>query len=619
MPKSTETMEERIRLARIAQWQDQLDGFADEALKPLLKSVDQAQWEITAALAQWAEAPTPTGWSEARSEAMLDELGAMSQGIQNRISGSVAEMAGHAGSASLNAHSKFLSWDGRAPAFNPVAMTAAQVAQLAVETPVGGRLLQDWIGRTFDQNLVSGIKQEITTGMLKGKGYPALVSRIAEGWEMTRTEAVTLARTYVQSANVGAMQAVYRQNQDIAKGWKWCAAMEIGGKAGGGTCLRCAALDGNEYMWGEPSPEIPLHPRCRCVALPLTKTWRELGLDVDEMEPVYRPWTKSDTIIDVGRGMDKYGIPEVQMQGFHQGSFADLFPRLPREDQLAVAGPGRLGLIEGKEVKFSDLVDPATGRLRLLEREGGKVVGLKGFGAGGEGVGGLDMGGIAAEVPTPGFAKTMEEAEAWAKLNGVQFIVRGEMNLEQLNRFNYELNKIPEPIRQYIVEKGGSIRLLYDNGVTVDPTMAQYAGRWPRTPGAGGTFQDPNTRIVVNKLEYNHGSLNLVLHEHAHTLDSLTGRYAISQSQEWKKVLKTPGYRKTLFDLGGNYITSKKQEAFAEMFSYYYDDRLPRHFWSKEIFESKLTTKQILKTKMPKMYDFFERLEKEIAEVVKKK
>lgn len=390
MPKSTEQLEERIRLARIAAWQNNLDGFTDASLKPLLKSVNQAQGEITARLEHWAGHPTPTGWSEERSMALLDELGSMTQGIQGYLTDHVAEMAGHAGSTSLDMHSDILSWGGRVP-IQAIALTAAQVKSLAIDTPVGGRLLEDWVGRTFDQNMISGIKHEIMTGMLKGEGYPDLIDRISQGWDMTRTEAVTLGRTYVQSANVGAMQSVYKANQDIVKGERWCATLEIGGAKGGGTCLECSVLDGTEYVHPDKPPDCPAHHRCRCVILPMTLTWKELGLNIDEMDQVYRPWTKSEDIIDIGRA---YRPPE--MMGFHQGSFAQLFPKLPESDQLAIVGPGRLGLIRSGEITFSDLVDTATGRVRLLEKgPEGNWIGLRGFAKGGpEGIGGLGMGGI---------------------------------------------------------------------------------------------------------------------------------------------------------------------------------------------------------------------------------
>jgi len=375
MPKSTKDLEEHIRLARVIAWQDQLDQFTDSSLRFLQKSIGQAQLETAIRLEHWAGHPTPTGWSEDRSHALLDELGAMSTATQNLIVGHIADMAGHAGSASLDMHNDIVSWGGRVVPFNAISLTPEQIKQLVYGTPVGGRLLQDWVHRTFDDNLREKIRQEILTGMLEGNSFPKLIDRIDQGWGMTRTQATTLARTYVQSVNVSAMQAVNERNKDIIKGWKWVATMEVGGPHGGGTCLRCAALDGHVYLWTDTeAPEIPLHPNCRCVPMPITLTWRELGLDINELEDVYRPWTYSDLNIREGRG------GKIIPMGFHQGDFGSLYPTLPDDLQKQIVGPGRWQLIKDGVVTFADLVNPATGQLRLLEKVGGKIIGLADLG-----------------------------------------------------------------------------------------------------------------------------------------------------------------------------------------------------------------------------------------------
>ena len=43
------------------------------------------------------------------------------------------------------------------------------------------------------------------------------------------------------------------------------------------TCLTCLELDGSETP-----PVLPIHEGCRCVTVPITKSWRQLGLDMDE-------------------------------------------------------------------------------------------------------------------------------------------------------------------------------------------------------------------------------------------------------------------------------------------------------------------------------------------------
>ena len=37
--------------------------------------------------------------------------------------------------------------------------------------------------------------------------------------ELAANEAAMLARTYVQAANIGAQAAVYKQNEDVIKGY----------------------------------------------------------------------------------------------------------------------------------------------------------------------------------------------------------------------------------------------------------------------------------------------------------------------------------------------------------------------------------------------------------------
>lgn len=373
-PKETQ---ELIQLSRNVVWRYQLDQYEDEALKLLLKNVTRAQGEILRELdlrARGLFGKGLTQWSEERSLALLDELADLIIGLRAQLAGNIAEITSHAGERSYLTHNNIASWDGKVRGWNDVALSAAQVKSLALTTPVGGRLLEDWVGRAIDSTLVSGIKDEIVTGMLKGEGYPALISRIRDGFGMAEREVITLTRTYVQSANVGAQQAVYEANKGVVKGVKWVATLELGGFGGkkGGTCLMCASLDGREWKWGEPRPECPLHPRCRCLLTPITLTWRELGLDVDEMEQAYRPWTRRTP-----ENIDAGGTRTILEHGLHGGDYSTWFNGLSKPDRLDIVGPGRFKLMEAGKIDFEDLVDPATGRLRLLRKNrSGTVVGL---------------------------------------------------------------------------------------------------------------------------------------------------------------------------------------------------------------------------------------------------
>lgn len=50
------------------------------------------------------------------------------------------------------------------------------------------------------------------------------------------------------------------------------------------TCRRCAALDGRVFP-SRVGPRPPFHPKCRCAAVPVAKSWKELGIDLPEFPP----------------------------------------------------------------------------------------------------------------------------------------------------------------------------------------------------------------------------------------------------------------------------------------------------------------------------------------------
>lgn len=48
-------------------------------------------------------------------------------------------------------------------------------------------------------------------------------------------------------------------------------------------CIICGADDGHVYALDEIKPELPIHPDCRGLYVPVLKSWRELGIDANEL------------------------------------------------------------------------------------------------------------------------------------------------------------------------------------------------------------------------------------------------------------------------------------------------------------------------------------------------
>jgi hypothetical protein len=148
-------------------------------------------------------------------------------------------------------------------------------------------------------------------------------------------------------------------------------------------------------------------------------------------------------------------------------------------------------------------------------------------------------------------------------------------NFENQVQFIIELKKFPSALLEYMANTNTPIRIIYGRGMTDDPTFnvsSTYTkdGRsWSDIVGTGGG----TTRIVVNSLYENHGSFNLVLHEHGHTLDygKYPGGRTLHLQAEWKYVMENDKvFMAALQKYCGNYCTTQPEEAFAEAVAMYY-------------------------------------------------
>jgi len=374
----TMTPQEKLQLVQLIQsisWRFSLDQFETAALERLLKALDQANSEILTMIE--ARAAALPSWSEERALALLDEYSDLQLAIKSHLGMGIAEITGVAGANSYLVHNDILSFSGLAKDFNNVSLTAAQLQQMAQEMPVGGRLLSEWVESAFDTAFV---RQEIMTGMLKGEGYPALVRRLLQEWDMTREDATLIARSYVQAVNVHAAHDVAKANKEIMRGWKWQSAAENGayytksGKGRGrGVCLTCLALDARDEVYPlNGGPEIPAHPNCRCNRQYITKSWRELGIPIDEIEKAARPYTLRGKGIDPETGeivplkIGTGGRPILDV-GHFLGDYEDFFKLLSPAIQKQTIGPRRLELYNSGKIKgLGDLVTIEMGKARLL-------------------------------------------------------------------------------------------------------------------------------------------------------------------------------------------------------------------------------------------------------------
>lgn len=133
-------------------------------------------------------------------------------------------------------------------------------------------------------------------------------------------QAELLARTATMHVANVARNSYFEANADIIKGFQRVETLDMD------TCIICGADDGHIYKPGEPRPKLPVHPNCRGTYAPVFKSWRELGVDADEIPPGTRA------------SMDGQ-VPENQ-------TFDDRLRKMGAARRRAILGPNRARLYE---------------------------------------------------------------------------------------------------------------------------------------------------------------------------------------------------------------------------------------------------------------------------------
>lgn len=101
-----------------------------------------------------------------------------------------------------------------------------------------------------------------------------IVRRCGAAFDGGLTRARNIARTELVDASREAALRSRKANADTLTGWRWHADLSAR------TCPSCLAQHGSLHPLDEPGPHD--HQQGRCTAVPVAKTWRDLGIDLDE-------------------------------------------------------------------------------------------------------------------------------------------------------------------------------------------------------------------------------------------------------------------------------------------------------------------------------------------------
>lgn len=122
------------------------------------------------------------------------------------------------------------------------------------------------------------VRRELIRGVAAGSNprvtAARMVRRAEQGFNGGLTRALAIARTETLDASREAAQLGRMQHADVLRGWSWhCELSER-------SCPACISMDGTVFPNDDPGPSD--HVNGRCTAVPITKSWADLGFDIPE-------------------------------------------------------------------------------------------------------------------------------------------------------------------------------------------------------------------------------------------------------------------------------------------------------------------------------------------------
>lgn len=234
--------------------------------------------------------------------------------------------------------------------FPVAAVSAEQVYAAAMSQPFQGRLLRDW-ARALEAGRLDQVKAAVRAGYMDGQTSAEIIRRVrgtrAGRFEdgilsRPRREVATIVQTALSHTAQSARQASYDANADLVKAVRWVSTLDSR------TSPMCAARDSKQYTAdGKHKPighTIPwlqgpgrLHFNCRSVSVPVLRSWRELGIDADEMP--------------AGQRASMDGAVPAEM------TYAQWFARQSAARQDEIVGPERGRLFRAGKVTFERFTD----------------------------------------------------------------------------------------------------------------------------------------------------------------------------------------------------------------------------------------------------------------------
>ena len=192
---------------------------------------------------------------------------------------------------------------------------------------------------------VFNFKAAVRQGLAQGETNQQIIRRVLPVLDMSRRNASSLVQTAVQSVASDARMVTYDANQDLISCYDFFNTLDSH------TCVRCMSMYGARVdinfkpLNGKQYIKTPIHFSCRCGWVAVTKTFKELGIDMPE------PATGT-------RASD-------QGQVSRKLTFDDFLKGKSQAYQDEMLGKGRADMFRNGKITLSDLTNGNANPLTL--------------------------------------------------------------------------------------------------------------------------------------------------------------------------------------------------------------------------------------------------------------
>lgn len=175
---------------------------------------------------------------------------------------------------------------------------AEQLAQIIARTAEQITARHYWLQVEAIEAVKAELVRSVTAGTNPREAARKMVEAVQGVFNGGLHRARVIARTEQIDAYRNAAYETHWANRDLLTGWQWTADLSER------TCRSCLSMHGSLHPLDEPGPLD--HQQGRCVRVPITKSWRDLGFDVPEPEPLVKPGDGERWLQDQPRGVQDH-------------------------------------------------------------------------------------------------------------------------------------------------------------------------------------------------------------------------------------------------------------------------------------------------------------------------